>query len=547
MLLDELKKVIKGEAVSDEESLKKYSRDASLFEIKPEVVVYPKDAEDVKNLVKFASANSEKISLTARSGGTDMSGGALTESVVIDVTRHFNQIKEVGDGYAIVQPGVYYRDFEKETLKRGLLLPSYPASREICAVGGMVANNSGGEKTLTYGKTEDYVMELKVVLSDGNEYAIKPLPKPELDKKMEQKDFEGELYREIYKLVSDNQKLLKNSKPDVTKNSAGYYLWNVWDPSANSGQGVFDLTKLITGSQGTLGIITEIKFKLIHPKKYSRMAVIFLKDLAPLVETVAAVMKFKPESFESFDDNTLKIALRYLFGLIKLLKQNIFGIAWNFLPEFWMLVGGGLPKLILLAEFTDDNESELQKRLDGLSEELKSKKANFRVMKTEAEANKYWTIRRESFNLLRHHIKGKRTAPFIDDFIVRVEKMPEFLPELNKILDQYDMTYTIAGHVGDGNFHIIPLMDLSDPKNHQIIKELSDKVYDLVLKYRGSITAEHNDGLIRSPYLEKMYGKEVYKLFEETKKIFDPENIFNPGKKVGADLQYAFNHLVKKS
>jgi FAD/FMN-containing dehydrogenase len=277
------------------------------------------------------------------------------------------------------------------------------------------------------------------------------------------------------------------------------------------------------------------------------MAVIFLKDLAPLVETVAAVMKFKPESFESFDDNTLKIALRYLFGLIKLLKQNIFGIAWNFLPEFWMLVGGGLPKLILLAEFTDDNESELQKRLDGLSEELKSKKANFRVMKTEAEANKYWTIRRESFNLLRHHIKGKRTAPFIDDFIVRVEKMPEFLPELNKILDQYDMTYTIAGHVGDGNFHIIPLMDLSDPKNHQIIKELSDKVYDLVLKYRGSITAEHNDGLIRSPYLEKMYGKEVYKLFEETKKIFDPENIFNPGKKVGADLQYAFNHLVKKS
>lgn len=541
MIADELKNILEGEVAVDEESLRKYSRDASLFEVRPQVVVFPKDAEDIKDLVNFANDNPEKISLTARSGGTDMSGGVLTESVVVDVTRHLNRIKEIGNNFAVVQPGVYYRDFEKETLKHNLLLPSYPASREICAVGGMVANNSGGEKTLAYGKTEDYVMELRVVLSDGNEYMIKPLSRAELDKKIEQKDFEGELYGRIFDLVQKNREHLKEAKPDVTKNSAGYYLWNVWDGK------IFDLTRLLVGSQGTLGIVTEIKFELIRPKKYSRLAVIFLKDLGPLMETVKTVMKFRPESFESFDDHTLKIALRYLFGLIKLLKQNIFGIAWNFLPEFWMLVSSGLPKLILLAEFTDDNESELQKRLDSLSEELKSKKSNFRVMKTEAEANKYWTIRRESFNLLRHHIKGKRTAPFIDDFIVRVERMPEFLPELNKILDQYDLTYTIAGHVGDGNFHIIPLMDLADPKNHQTIKELSDKVYDLVLKYGGSITAEHNDGLIRSPYLEKMYGKEIYKLFEETKRIFDPKNIFNPGKKVGADLQYAFEHLVKKS
>lgn len=538
MFVEELKRVIKGEVAADEESLKKYSRDASLFEIRPKVVVFPKNVEDIKNLIKFAS-NKKNVSLTARSGGTDMSGGALTESVVIDVTKHLNQIKDIGDGYAVVQAGVYYRDFEKETLKRGLLLPSYPASREICAVGGMVANNSGGEKTLAYGKTEDYVMELIVVLGDGEEYLIKPLAKAELDKKLKQKNFEGELYRKIYKLVSGNQELLKSAKPDVNKNSAGYYLWNVWDGKT------FDLTKLLVGSQGTLGIITEIKFKLIKPKKYSRMAVIFLKDLDPLVDTVKAVMKFGPESFESFDDHTLKIALRYLFSLVKLLGQNIFRIAWGFLPEFWMLVSGGLPKLILLAEFTDNSEEALRGRLENLARELKSINANFRILASEEEAKKYWIIRRESFNLLRHHIKGKRTAPFIDDFIVRVEKMPEFLPKLNEILDQYDMIYTIAGHVGDGNFHIIPLMDLSDPKNHQIIKELSDKVYDLVLKYGGSITAEHNDGLIRSPYLEKMYGPEIYKLFEETKKIFDPKNIFNPGKKVGADLQYAFDHLTK--
>ena len=170
-----------------------------------------------------------------------------------------------------------------------------------------------------------------------------------------------------------------------------------------------------------------------------------------------------------------------------------------------------------------------------------------RITTSEKDAQKYWLIRRESFNLLRKHVKGKKTAPFIDDLIVRPEYLPEFLPKLNAILDQYKnyMTYTIAGHPGDGNFHIIPLMDLSDSKSKQIIPELSEKVYDLVLDYHGSITAEHNDGLIRTPYLEKMYGPEVYKLFEKTKQIFDPKNIFNPHKKVGGNMEYAMQHIKK--
>ncbi|MBI3045939.1 MAG: FAD-binding oxidoreductase [Candidatus Harrisonbacteria bacterium] len=537
-LANELKKVIKGEALGDEETRIKYSRDASLFEVEPEAVVFPKNVEDIKNLVNFADKNG--IFLTARAGGTDMTGGGLTESVVVDMTKHLNKIKAIGKDNAMVEPGVYYRDFEKEILKHNLLLPSYPASKDICTVGGMAANNSGGEKTLAYGKTEDYVMELKAVLSDGQEYLIKPLTKGELSQKLKQENFEGKIYQKVYKLITKNAEILKNAKPKVSKNSAGYYLWNVWN-----GQ-YFDLTKLLVGSQGTLGIITEIKFRLIRPKKYSRLAVIFLKDLKPLVEVTHLVMGYQPESFESFDDHTLKLAIRFLPGLIKILKpKNLLKLGWSFLPEFWMILSGGAPKLILLAEFTDDSEGELNARLENLKKELAISNFNFRISKDEEEAKKYWTIRRESFNLLRRHIKGKRTAPFIDDFIVRVEQLPEFLPRLNAILDKYDLTYTIAGHVGDANFHIIPLMDLSDPKSPEIIKELSDEVYNLVLEFKGSITAEHNDGLIRSPYLEKMYGKEVYKIFEETKRIFDPKNIFNPGKKVGANLEYAFRHLVK--
>ncbi len=542
-IADDLRKIIKGEVLTDDATRVRFSRDASLFEIRPEVVVAPKDIEDIQNLVNYASekrAHGEVVSITARSGGTDMSGGALSESIILDLSKYFTRIKNISNFSAVVEPGVYYRDFEKETLKQNLLLPSYPASREICMIGGMVSNNAGGEKTPAYGKTEDFVIGLKVILSDGKEYIVRPLEKSELQKKIKEATFEGRLYKKMYALVSENYDLIKSAKPDVTKNSAGYYLWNIWDGKT------FDLTKLFVGSQGTLGIITEVKFRLIEPKKYSKLAVIFLRDIKPLPGIINAVHELKPESFESYDDNTLKLAVRFIPDLIKILKpKHLLKLAWNFLPEARMVLTGGFPKFVLLVEFTGDTEKEVEEKMVRLTEKLRPMRLLFRIIRDADEAQKYWVIRRESFNLLRKHVKDKRTAPFIDDFIVRAEKIPEFYPRLTAILQRYDIFYTIAGHMGDGNFHIIPLMDLTDPRSKEIIKKLSDEVYSLVLEFKGSITAEHNDGLIRTPYIEKMYGKEVYGLFKETKKIFDPLDIFNPGKKVNGDLNYAFNHLVK--
>lgn len=543
MTAEDLKKFIKGDVLTDDASRVKFSHDASLFEVRPEVIVAPKDVEDLQNLVAYATEqreNGKAVSLTARSGGTDMSGGPLSESIVLDFSKYFTRIKNVSNFSAVVEPGVYYRDFEKETLKQNLLLPTYPASREICAIGGMVANNSGGEKTPAYGKTEDFVTGLKVILSDGKEYILRPLDKSELQEKMAVTGFEGRLYKKMYNLVTENKNLIRSAKPDVTKNSAGYDLWNIWDGET------FDLTKLFTGSQGTLGLITEVKFRLIEPKKHSKMVVIFLRNLDPLLDIVKAVKQFKPESFESYDDNTLRLAIRFIPDLIKVLHpKNIFKLGWNFLPEAGMVLTGGFPKLVILAEFAGDTEKEVDETMNRLAEQLRPLKVKFRLIRDKDEAQKYWVIRRESFNLLRKHVKDKRTAPFIDDFIVRADKMPEFLPRLNATLKKYDIFYTIAGHVGDGNFHIIPLMNLADPRSKEIIRKLSEEVYSLVLEYKGSITAEHNDGLIRTPYLEKMYGAEVCALFAETKKIFDPLDIFNPGKKVNGDLNYAFNHLVK--
>ncbi|MBI2506743.1 MAG: FAD-binding oxidoreductase [Candidatus Colwellbacteria bacterium] len=543
-LADELEKIIAGEVDAREAVLRRYSRDASLFEIEPQVVVFPEDSDDLKKLVRFVSQKRKKgkeIYLTARSGGTDMTGGPLGESIIADFTKHFNRIGEVQDLSITAEPGVFYRDFEEETLKHNLILPSFPASREIATLGGMAANNAGGEKTLVYGKTNRYVKGLKVVLSDGNEYVFKPLEQYELEAKLKLDNFEGEIYRGVYKIVDGNYDLLRRARPKVSKNSAGYALWDVWDKK------IFDLTQLFVGSQGTLGFITAVKLELVRPKSHSRMLVIFLRDLKQLAKVIHKVLEYKPETFESYDNHTLKLAIRFLPQLAKLLKGNLRSIAWKFWPEISTILTGGMPKLILTAEFTDNDEETLERKVDGVEEAVSQFGLKARIMKTPLEIDKYHWIRRESFNLLRHKIKNRQTAPFIDDIIVPPDSLPHFLPRLEEIMNKYKLIYTIAGHVGDGNFHIIPLMDLSRKDAKEVIHKLTDEVYQLVFEYGGSMTAEHNDGLIRSPYLKQMYGEEVYKLFEDVKRIFDPDNIFNPGKKVGANLEYALAHLKHHS
>ena len=558
---EELKTILKGEVEDSPEILLEYSRDASLFEVKPCLVVFPKDSEDVQALVGFLNAHpEEKLSLTCRSGGTDMTGGPLTQSIVVDMARHFNRILEIaaypedrraspsktgrGDGYARVQPGVWYRDFEKEVAKKNLLLPCYPASKDICTLGGMVANNAGGEKTLRFGKTEDYIAELKVVLANGKEHIIKPLSPLELKEKMALEGFEGEFYQKIYKLVEENKSLLDLAKPKVSKNSAGYYLWNVWDNAT------FDLTKLFVGSQGTLGIITEITFKLIIPKQHSTLLVLFLYNFTPLAKLTQKLLEHKPESLESYDDHTLQFALSHIPDFVKLLKGNIITLAFQFLPEFFMFLKGGfkLPKLVVLAEFTGDSEKEIYQKAKAARKDLLEFNIQTRIARSDKEELKYMTVRRQSFNLLRHHVKGKRTAPFIDDIIVPPQALPEFLPKLQYILAQHHrLTYTIAGHVGDGNFHIIPLMDLKKVENRTLIPSLMEQVHKLVFQYGGSMTAEHNDGIIRTPFLEDMFGKEVLELFLKTKLVFDRRNIFNPGKKTKGDLDFALSHLCLKN
>jgi len=542
-LITDLKKIIKGDVLFDDRTLSQYSHDASLFEVKPKVVVFPKDVQDLKELIKYVSENKKKnpsLSLTARSAGTDMSGGSINDSILVEFSKYFNRTPQINNGIATTEPGVFYRDFEKETLKHNLLFPSYPASREICAMGGIVNNNAGGEKSLQYGKTEQYVKRVKVVLSDGNEYEFKPLTKPELNEKMKQKNLEGEIYSKMYKLISENYEQILQAKPQVSKNSAGYYLWNVWDKEKE----IFDLTKLWVGSQGTLGLLIEADIQLVPVRKHHEMMILFLRDLSHLGEIISSILPFKPESFESYDDNTLKLALRFFPQFAKLLgTKGIIKTAFAFIPEFLTILFGGMPKLILQIDFAGDDLSELQQKIIKLKEKLKPLHPRMRIA-IEDKEKKYWLIRRESFNLLRQKIHDKHTAPFIDDTVVDPKYLQEFLPKLNSIMAKYpSLIYTVAGHVGNGNFHIIPLMNITDKLQRDIIPPLSKEIYTLVKEYHGSITGEHNDGLVRTPYLKQMYGEKMIHLFEETKRIFDPQNIFNPRKKVFGDLNFAMNHI----
>lgn len=543
-LKEEIKRVIKGDVIDDPESLETFSKDASIFVLKPTLIIAPKDSEDIEKVVQFINDHPElNLTLTPRAAGTCMSGGPLSESIVLDMTKYLDKVIKVGDDSATTEPGVYYRNFEKETLKKDLLLPCYTSSRELNTVGGMVGNNSAGEKTLSYGQTERWIKELKVVFADGKEYLVKPLSKAELEHKIKEDSFEGNIYRQIWNLIERNWDLIKKHEPQTSKNSTGYYLWNVWDPETK----IFDLNKLIVGSQGTLGVVSEITFKLIKPKTARAMLEIELGSLDQLDKVVNDVLEYKPESFECFDNQTIKFSYKFIPDFKKdFKKHNSDPTQLKLLPGFMGALFRRLPKIVLIAEFTGDTESEVTEQATKANESLKKfSKITTRVVASNDE-EKYWILRRDSFNILRHHSgKTLRTAPFIDDIIVNPKVLPHFLPKLQKVLSPYKkkIIYTIAGHIGNGNFHIIPLMDMNKPEIRSLVPEIQEKVFSLVFEFGGSMAAEHNDGLVRGAFLEKMYGSEMLNLFKAVKKIFDPNNIFNPNKKAFATSEYSLAHM----
>lgn len=542
----ELRKKLKGDVSRDLDARTAVSRDASIYELVPELVIAPKDSDDLQKLVRYVAAHKHAypaLAITPRSAGTCMSGGPLGSSIVLNMTTHFHSISPVKGTQITVQPGAYIRDIDPVLGDKHLMLGCVPASRALCTIGGMVGNNAGGEQSLRYGNTERSVREVKVVLADGHEYTMAPLTKKQLDKKMEEDTFEGRLYKSIYELIEANYDLIKNARPHVNKNSMGYNLWSVWDRST----GIFDMTRLISGSQGTLGLISEITMQAVPKAPYTGLLLAYLESPKKLGAIIPAVMKHTPATFEGFDDITFSLGVKYN----KMFRKQLGAKEW-LREQRWLLktasqFRGHYPNIVLMIEFEGETQAEVDAKINALYKDLLPFKMKMDVEHTAAESAPFWVIRRASLALLRNRVKDKYASPFIDDMTVQPKYLPEFLPKVRKVIKKYKLPATLAGHFGDGNFHIIPLLDIEGPEDQAKLEPVMRELIPIVLKYQGTMAGEHNDGMVRGPWLPAVFGDEMYQIFKNVKEVFDPLYIFNPHKKTDASWDYSMDHIRSRN
>jgi len=525
-IVQDLNAQLIGHVIASQEAKEFFSTDGSIFKVMPKIVIYPHNQDDVVNTIKYfnwQAQEGKKMSLTARGKGSGQEGGSLGDGAVLVFPAAMKGLKDITANTVTVQPGMIYSHLQSILHSHWRFLPPYPASIDYCTVGGAVANNSSGEKTLKYGATRNWVKSLKVILSNGDVIETKRLNKKELKKKQSQSDFEGHLYRTIDQLLIKNHAALGNSKPKVSKNSSGYDLWDV-----KGSDGSFDLGQLIIGSQGTLAIVSEITFHTAAFNPQNNLLVAHFDDLKKSEEAVRKLLPLGPSALEMVDHHTLDFVR-------------------NNKPE--MLRGidiDDMPKLILLVEFDDIKQKDRNKKAKKAAKILAEYTKIVENTDQAHEQDKLWRIRRSAAALIWTQQGAKKALPIIEDGVVPVEKMTEYLESAYALFDKYGVKIATWGHAGNANLHIQPFLDLGNMRDRAKIFELTDEYYKLVIKLGGSITAEHNDGIMRGPYLKDMFGSKVYSLFEEIKALFDPLNFLNPGVKLGVTKQDAMVKMRKE-
>lgn len=530
-----LQEHVRGEVMTSPDARRYFSTDASVFTVTPAVVVYPRAESDVRKVARFTWQLAERgrvIPITARGAGTDQSGGALGAGVMLVFPAHLHRIIEFDGkaGTVVVEPGVNYGKLQQALVTHDRFLPPFPASIEYSTIGGAVANNSAGEKSVKYGSTVDYVRGLRVVLANGEVIETKRLGKRELKKKLGLSSFEGEVYRAIDALIEENHKLLGDLQLATTKNTAGYAIADV-----KLQDGSFDLTPLFVGSQGTLGIITQVALQteIHHPNK--TLIVAYCDDIKKAALAVEDLRKLPdmPSAIEMVDGNLLRLVEQINPNLLKGVIEKPY------------------PKVTLLIEF--DEAERQQKRLTKKAVKILDKHGIDMDVEQDARAQeKLWQIRHSSASVVAHTDGARKAIPIIEDGIVPPEKFHEYIDAVYALFKKYRLQVALWGHAGDANIHMQPFLDLAQVGDRQLALKLIDEYYKLVISLGGSTSGEHNDGRLRAPYLERLYGSEVYGLFEKVKKILDPYGTLNPGVKVGTELKdivpllrnnYTMDHL----
>ncbi len=533
-----------GGVSSSKAVLDRYSNDESIFTIRPQVVLQPKSQKDVEIAVSVLGKETLRfpsLSLTPRAAGTGLGGGSLTDSIMIDVCTHMHRIDPIvktKDGITITcQPGAMWRDVEKKLKLHGVYLPSYPASKDICAIGGAVANNAAGPDSLRFGHTAEWVVSLDVVLYDGKTYTFAPLTFKEYSERIKKNDAYAKVLKEVFALIIENEEAIKKAKPKTSKNSAGYALWDVMSNSVadfKKGKGTLNLVRLICGSQGTIGMITSVTLRTEPIAKNTQLVVVPVFDLADAGKVILKALDFNPINIELFDGLTFDLALKNPeFFRDRLGALEYYQVLLYLYTTYHVRYGRKTPEFTLLISLDGSKDALKTHNPNHLVQVLKNnggKKA--RLVQNANETEMYWQVRRASYSLSKFQDPNKRPAAFLEDMVVPPKNMPQFFMEIKRLLKKYNVTAAVHGHGGNGHLHFYPLIDFTNKTTPALIMKMTEEFFSTAIKFGGNLCGEHNDGIIRTPYLSKMFSKEAIHLFERLEHLFDPEDIFNPGKKV---------------
>jgi len=516
-----LQEHIAGEVLVAADARRYFSTDGGVFQITPSLIVYPKNLQDIRKVTRFSWQMAEKghrLPITPRGRGSDQGGAAIGPGMIMVFPAHMNRLLELDPKrrLARIQPGMNFRAFQDAMHSHALFLPPYPSSIDFATLGGAIANNTAGEKTVKYGAMRNYVKGLEVVLANGEVIQTGRISKKEVEQRKGLTNFEGEIYRQLDGLLTDNWEVIQKhaSGLQVSKNAAGYPLAMV-----KGKDGSIDLTPLFVGSQGTLGIVAEAILSL---EPYTPNTVLFkinLDDLNQVDAVVKAFMQLQPSALEIVD--------KHLLDFVSKASPN----------QLKGVIDAPYPSFVLLAEFDDPKESLQVKKAKKVEKWLKQQKIEYVATQDFEDQQKLWAIRHSAAAVIWHVEGTKKALPIIEDGVVPREKFKEYVDSIYGMFKKYGLDEAIWGHAGDANLHMQPFLDLNVVGDRQKVFKLMDEYYGMVLKLGGSTSGEHNDGRLRAPFLPKVYGPEMYQLFQDTKKIFDPHNTLNPGVKIDVQLK----------
>lgn len=531
--LEELKKEIEGDLKYDLITRTIYSTDASDYKEEPIAVVRPKGKEDIKKIIAFARA--EKKGITVRAAGTSLAGQVVSNGIIVDISRYMNRILEVNekDRWVRVEPGVVLDELNMHLRQYGLFFGPETSTSNRCNIGGMVGNNSCGSHSLIYGSTRDHTIELHTVLSDGSEAVFGPVDKKGFEERCEKQSLEGEIYRTIRKILEDpeNQKNIREGYPDpaIPRRNTGYALDLLLDSTIfnNNSDREFNFCRLLAGSEGTLAVITEIKLNLVPvPPPFKTLVCIHHRnrDEAFLANLVA--LKFKPSAVELTDDRILELTKDNLSQ-----KRNRFFL-------------DGDPGAITMVEFARDTEEEVEAVTNDLIKALRKEGYGYSYPVVRGkDMSKVWDLRKAGLGVLGNMKGDGRTVSLVEDTAVKVEDLPAYMDDFAKLLARYGKDSVYHAHIGTGELHIRPVLNLKDPADVELFRTIGLETARLVKKYRGSLSGEHGDGRLRGEFIPLILGEENYNLLKIVKASWDPENILNPGKivdtpKMNTSLRY---------